>query len=208
MATTVVLADDHDLVREGIARLLESFGDIEVVAHAGDGHQAIQQVQKHQPDLVFLDISMPKLRGIEVIKYVRRLSPKTKIIVLSMHNKEKYIQEAIQSGAEAYLLKESAIHELQQAVECVLSGGTYTSAQISQQLFNTLEQNNNKLTERERHILKLLAEGHSTKKIAELLFISPKTVETHRHRINRKLQVGSIAELVKYAIREELIVLD
>ncbi len=208
-ATTVVLADDHELVREGIARLLESLGELKIVAQAGDGFQAIEQVQQHHPDIVILDISMPKLRGLEVINDIRRLSPTTKIMVLSMHNKKKYVQQALQNGALAYMLKQSAVHELKYALESVMNGETYISTQIPQHsLENNSQQKDEKLTVRERQILTLLAEGHSTKKIAKLLFISPKTVETHRHHINSKLKTGNLADLVKYAIKEELVLFD
>lgn len=203
---SVILADDHDLVREGIARLLESFGGMQVVAHAGDGYEALEQVQRHLPDVIILDISMPRLRGLEAIKEILKISPKTKVVVLSMHNKEKYIQDAMENGASAYLLKESAVNDLYIALNVVVEGGTYFSPQIT--LSNDSEKSKTPLTKRERQIVTLLAEGHSTKDIAALLYISPKTVETHRHHINTKLNAGSMADLVKYAIKEELISID
>jgi len=208
---TVVLADDHDIVREGIARLVESFGNIEIVGQAGDGYEAIVRAREMKPDIMLLDISMPKLRGVEAISEIKKVSPRTKIIVVSMHDKERYIKDCMRNGASAYLLKASAVHELKYAIEYVMKDQIFLSPAISQNVINdwlsdagavTLK---NALTVREREILKLLAEGYSNKQVASMLFISPKTVETHRHRINEKLKLGSVADLVRYAIKEGLI---
>lgn len=209
----VVLADDHQIVREGIAHLLESFGNIEIVGQAGDGHEAIRITTERQPDILILDITMPKLRGVEVISEVRVHSPKTKIIILSMHNKEVYIKECMKNGASAYLLKESAVNELRSAIDYVVNDQIYLSPAISKGVVKdwltpTTMNDASPLTVREKEILKLLAEGHSNKEIAAMLFISPKTVETHRHRINEKLHLGNVADLVRYAIKEGLITLD
>ncbi len=209
----VILADDHQIVREGIAHLLESFGNMEIVGQAGDGHEAIRITVELQPDILILDITMPKLRGVEVISEVRSHSPKTKIIILSMHNKEVYIKECMKNGASAYLLKESAVNELKSAIDYVIHDQIYLSPAISKGVVKdwltpqTVE-DASPLTVREKEILKLLAEGHSNKEIAAMLFISPKTVETHRHRINEKLNLGNVADLVRYAIKEGLITLD
>lgn len=209
----VVLADDHQIVREGIAHLLESFGNIDIVGQAGDGHEAVKLATELQPDILILDITMPKLRGVEVITEVRSQSPKTKIIILSMHNKEMYIKECMKNGASAYLLKESAVNELKSAIDYVVNDQIYLSPAISKGVVRDWlapksGENASPLTVREKEILKLLAEGHSNKEIAAMLFISPKTVETHRHRINEKLNLGNVADLVRYAIKEGLVSLD
>jgi len=207
----VVLADDHRIVREGIAYLLESFGNIEIVGQAGDGHEAVMVANELKPDIIILDITMPKLRGVEVIKEVQAHSPETKIIVLSMHNKERYIKDCMRNGASAYLLKESAVNELKSAIDYVLNDQIYLSPAISKNVVrdwlapNADGEAASPLTAREKEILKLLAEGYSNKEIAAMLFISPKTVETHRHRINEKLNLGNVADLVRYAIKEGLI---
>ncbi|MBN1481367.1 DNA-binding response regulator [candidate division KSB1 bacterium] len=208
--TTILLADDHRIVREGIARLLESFGDIEIVGQANDGYEAVTLATQLQPDILVLDITMPKLLGVEVISDVRIHSPGTKIIVLSMHHKDKYIKDCMRNGASAYLLKESAVNELKSAIQYVLKDQIYLSPAISRSVVKdwlTPDSNHNgsPLTSREREILKLLAEGYSNKEIASMLFISPKTVETHRHRINDKLNLGNVADLVRYALKEGLI---
>jgi DNA-binding NarL/FixJ family response regulator len=209
----IILADDHQIVREGIAHLLESFGNMEIVAQAGDGHEAVRVTTELQPDILILDITMPKLRGVEVISEVKTKSPKTKIIILSMHNKEMYIKECMKNGASAYLLKESAVNELKSAIDYVLNDQIYLSPAISKGVVRDwiapkAQDSASPLTVREKEILKLLAEGHSNKEIAAMLFISPKTVETHRHRINEKLNLGNVADLVRYAIKEGLVSLD
>ncbi|MBN1560186.1 response regulator transcription factor [candidate division KSB1 bacterium] len=206
----VLLADDHRIVREGIAYLLQSFGNIEIVGQAGDGHETILMAANLQPDILVIDISMPKLLGVEAIREVRCRSPRTKIIVLSMHSKEKYIKDCIRNGASAYLLKESAVNELKSAIGYVMNDQVYLSPAISKSVVHdwlSLEANDttSPLTAREKQVLKLLAEGYSNKQVAAMLFISPKTVETHRHRLNEKLHLGNVADLVRYALKEGLI---
>ena len=207
----IVLADDHDLVREAIAKLVESFGDIEIVGQAGDGYEAVVLAREKNPDIMLLDITMPKLRGVEAISEIRKVSPETKIIVLSMHDKDRYIKDCLRNGASGYLLKVSAVHELKHAIEHVMKDQIYLSPAISQNVVKDwladkkTDFPRDPLTVREREILKLLAEGYSNKQIAGMLFISPKTVETHRYRINEKLKFGSVADLVRYAIKEGLV---
>lgn len=208
---TVVLADDHAIVREGIARLVESFGNIEIIGQAGDGFETIIQAKEKKPDVMLLDITMPKMNGVEVISEIKKVSPRTKIIVVSMHDKERYIKDCMRNGASAYLLKASAVHELKDAIGYVMKNQVFLSPSISQNVINDWLTNSGAaspksvLTVREREVLKLLAEGYSNKQVASMLFISPKTVETHRHRINEKLKLGSVADLVRYAAREGLI---
>ena len=164
-----------------------------------------------KPDIILLDIAMPKLRGVEAISEIKKVAPGTKIIVISMHDKERYIKDCLRNGASAYLLKMSAVHELKYAIEYVMKGQVYLSPAISKSVVEgwlaepKAAAFKNPLTVREREILKLLAEGYSNKEIAAMLFISPKTVETHRHRVKEKLNLGSVADLVRYAIKEGLI---
>jgi len=213
LKTTIALVDDHDLVREGIARLVESFGNFEIVGQAGDGQAAIILAREKKPDLMLLDVTMPKMRGVEAIVEIKKASSHTKIIILSMHSKEQYIKDCMRNGASAYLLKESAVFELKYAIEQVMMGKLYLSPSISNLvvkdwLAGSTKSEANPLTVREQEILKLLAEGHGNKEIAAMLFISPKTVETHRHRINNKLNFSSVADLVRYAIKEGLIAIE
>lgn len=210
---TVLLADDHALVRAGLRQLLLEFKSYDVVAEAGDGLQAIEQALSKQPDIVVLDLAMPKMRGIEAIKEIKRVSPNSKILVLSMYDNDEYIRHAILNGADGYLLKGSATDELRVALDNVLADHLYLSPAISRSFLTDLLQKNkgmemeqgNELSERERGVLKLLAEGHTSKEIAGLLHISSKTVETHRSHIMSKLGLNNIADLVKYAIRKRLV---
>ncbi len=209
----VVLADDHHIVREGIAHLLASHDQFEVVDQAGDGHEAVKKVTQLKPDVLILDITMPKMRGVEVISEALSASPQTKVIILSMHNKDIYIKECMRNGASAYLLKESAVNELVHAIDVVMKGQIYLSPTISKGVVQDwlspkASDESGPLTVREKEVLKLLAEGHTNKEIAAMLFISPKTVETHRHRINEKLKLGNVTDLVRYAIKEEMITIE
>lgn len=211
----IVIADDHQLVREGLRKLLMSMdSNIEVVGEAGDGLEAKEMANKLKPDILILDISMPKMRGIEAIKEIKRTSPETSILILSMHNKEEYIKQTLKNGASGYLLKESAAEELYSAVKFISEGKVYLSPSISKSVVSDWlteaertqhELSNNKLTDREQEVLKLLAEGYTNKQIANLLHISNKTVETHRYRIMEKLELKNIAELVRYALRNNII---
>jgi DNA-binding NarL/FixJ family response regulator len=210
---TVLLADDHALVRAGLRQLLLEFNTYDIVAEAGDGLQAIEEARLHQPDIVVLDLAMPKMRGIEAIKEIKKAAPDTKILVLSMYESEEYIRHALLNGADGYLLKGSAADELHAALEHVLANRLYLSPAISRSFVTDLLNKNRdheqemggELSEREWGVLKLLAEGHSNKEIAGLLHISSKTVETHRSRIMLKLGLNNLADLVKYAIRKGLV---
>ena len=212
---TVIIVDDHTLVRAGLKELLLTMGDVEVVAEAGDGLEAIEKVRQHRPDLVLLDIAMPKMRGLEAIREIRRESPESKILILSMYNNPEYVRESLKNGAHGYLLKEAAADELRLALNSVRTDNIYISPSLSQVIVSEWIQNktgdgvlstgNSILTERERAVLKLLAEGHTNKQVAELLHISVKTVETHRSRIMEKLDLANFAALVKYAIKVKII---
>jgi len=212
---TVILVDDHVMVREGLRQLLLTFPGITVIDEAGDGQEAVKKIRDKQPDIVILDISMPKLNGIEAIIEIKKVAPETQILVLSMHDKKDYIHQAIKNGAAGYLLKASASDELRSALQFIGKGQIYLSPAISKSVVDgwllpktqtmVEDESESPLSRRERQIIKLLAEGYSNKKIADELYISIKTVETHRHHIMEKLDLDSFADLVKYAIKEKLI---
>jgi DNA-binding NarL/FixJ family response regulator len=206
----VVLADDHVLLRQGIRRIIEEVRDLEVIGEADDGLSLLDLLKRLTPDLVIVDISMPNLRGLEAIPEITVLHPHAKIIVLTMHKDKMYLSKAIAAGANGYLLKEDADGQLFAAIEKVRQGKVYVSPRLSEELAETWAQScrgetsptsgDDRLTLREREVLKLAAEGKSSKEIAELLCISYRTVEHHRASIMTKLNVKGTAELVKYAI--------
>ena len=210
--TTVVLADDHDIVRRGVRSMLEAERRFTVVAELADGLSAAQAVEKHRPDLLILDLSIPRLHGIEVLRQVRTTSPDTKVIILSMHNDEPYVIEALRGGAMAYVLKGSDGTEILRAVGEVLAGRRFLSGPLSEWAINALM---NKpadssdalatLSPREREVLNLAAEGYGNPEIAEKLFISPRTAETHRTNLMRKLGLQTQTDLIRFAIRRGLI---
>ena len=210
----ILLADDHSLLRAGIRALLEALSDVEVVAEAADGTEALGLIATHAPDIAMLDIAMPKLGGLEVAAQVARDFPRTRVMILSMHVDEEYIRRAIRSGATGYLLKDSATSELEAAVRSVASGGTYLSPAVSTHLVNGYQRHErgestalaaDPLTPRQREVLRMIAEGLTTKAIARVLGISVKTVEAHRTQLMERLNIHEIARLVRYAIRAGLV---
>jgi DNA-binding NarL/FixJ family response regulator len=211
----IVLADDHALVRAGISALLKQIPGVEVVAEAADGREALAQVKAHVPDLVLMDISMAGLNGLEAAARIGKDHPDVRVLILSAHANEDYVKQALRAGAAGYLLKHAAISELELAIQAVARGETYLSPAVSKHLIadyirrvgeetNPLEL----LTPRQREILQLIAEGHSTKEIARILHVSAKTVETHRTQLMERLDIHDIAGLVRYAIRAGLAHLD
>ncbi len=217
MNIKVFLADDHAIVREGLKLLLEVEADIQVVGTAENGRDALRQVNKLHPDIVIMDISMPELNGIDAAKQILQQSPSTKIIILSMHSASEHIFRALKAGVKGYLLKESAGVEVVQALRAVQKGGRYLSQKISNQVINNYlekrEENEPenlvaRLSPRELEILQLVVEGKSSADIAKTVFLSPKTVETYRSRLMRKLNVNDIPGLVKLAIKYGLITLE
>ncbi len=205
----VVLADDHGLFRAGVRRLLEDMGGVEVVGEAADGLALLELLKTTTPDLVLLDISMPKLRGLEAIREIKKLCPQTQVLMLTMHKEEEYLSQALAAGASGYLLKQEADPELIKAVERLRAGRTYLSPQIGEMVPDLLRRQQEPgggvkevLSHREREILKLLAEGKTSKEIAALLYISLRTVQNHRANIMRKLNVHRTADLVKYALNK------
>jgi len=207
----VLLADDHALVRAGIRALLQGLEGVTVVAETGNGAEVLELARTHRPDVVLLDISMPGLSGLDVSAQLQQALPEVRVVVLSMHANEEYVLQALRSGAVGYMLKDSATAELELALKAVMQGETYLSPPISKQVVEGYVQRvgaeqpaSEKLTPRQREVLQLIAEGHSTKEIAYRLELSVKTVETHRAQLMERLQIRDIAGLVKYAIRSGL----
>jgi DNA-binding NarL/FixJ family response regulator len=209
LPTRIILADDHAMMREGLRSILENELHLNVIAQAANGRTAVELAKQHKPDLIIMDISMPDMNGIEATRQILQDIPGTKIIALSMHTDKRFVGEMLSAGASGYLLKQSATDELQQALESVLSGKTYISPEIAGavvQEFVRMKKNAEsvELTPKERQVLQLIAEGISTKEIAAKLNLSVPTIDTHRQHIMAKLNIHSIAELTKYAIRTGL----
>src|ERR1700675_2336732 len=208
MPIRVILADDHLLVRQGLRMLLEK-EHIEVLGEASDGLEAIRLIQELLPDIAVLDLDMPRLDGLAVLREAARLSPQTRAIILTRHMEEPYAVEALRIGARGYVLKTQASTDLVAAIRHVERGEVYLSPKISkavvQAYLTNTEGPNGELSVRERQVLQLVGEGHSTKKIASLLGISVKTVDTHRTKLMRKLDIHQTAGLVRYAIRHGLL---
>jgi two-component system response regulator NreC len=212
MTIRIILAEDHKIVRNGLRSLIEKEDDMEVVAEAEDGRTAVLLAVKLSPHVVLMDIAMPSLNGIEATRQIIAAAPQCKVIALSMHADKRYIMEMLKAGASGYLLKDSAFEELACAIRTALKNKTFLSPAVSETVIGDYVQQLQKsngsafsvLAAREREVLQLLAEGNSTAQIADRLHISVKTVETHRQHIMEKLNIRSVAELTKYAIREGL----
>jgi DNA-binding NarL/FixJ family response regulator len=208
----VLLADDHALVRAGLRELLQKLPDVEVVAEAGDGREALALVKSALPNFVLLDITMKGLTGLEAAERIVKDFPGVKIIILSMHANEEYVLRALRAGVNGYIIKDAAIVELELAIKAVAAGETYLSPSISRSAIdNYLNRTGGKassleqLTPRQREILQLIAEGQSTKEIAFTLKLSVKTIETHRAQLMERLEIYDVAGLVRYALRVGLI---
>jgi len=215
MSVTILLADDHPLIRRGLRQLLEAERGLLVVGEAEDGLQVIQMAEKLRPNVIVVDLMMPNVNGLEVMRTLRRRLPGTRMIVLSMQRADPYIVEAFRAGATAYVLKDEAPSETVRAIEQALQGKKYLSPKLPERLLDAAEMPEKasldpyeKLTERERVVFQLVAEGKTSPEIAGVLFISPRTVEVHRGRVMEKLGVRSKAELVRFALRKGLVPLD
>ena len=214
--TTIVLAEDHHIVRQGLHILLQAERNFSIIGETGDGLEAVQLVERLQPDVLVLDLMMPSLNGLEVTRQVTKRAPQTRIIILSMHANEAYVREALRNGAAGYVLKESSAADLVQAVREAIAGRRYLSPPLSERAINAYVQKAeaatldvyDTLTTREREVLHLVAEGNTIGTIASRLFISPRTVETHRTNLMRKLSLRSSAELVRYALQRGLLPLE
>lgn len=210
----IVLAEDHVVLRQGLRSLLEKNAEFEVVAEANDGLDAIQCVRETKPDLIIIDLSMPRLTGMDAIREIKRIQPEIKIIVLTVHMAEEYVHESLEAGANGYVLKAADYAELIMAVKSVLKGNIYLSPDISNKVVmgylrsgpeKELGLGRETLTSREREVLKLVAEGYKNREIADLLYISVKTVEKHRENIKHKLDLPNTSAMVAYAIKHGLI---
>ncbi len=210
----IVLAEDHRLLREGLKALLQADEKLRVVGEAENGLEALKCVEKHRPNLILLDLSMPKMSGLSVIKEIKSRFPEIKILALTIHESDQYVLEAFQSGADGYCLKDASRDELLIAIHSVLSGKTYISPGISESVMvgylegkKTLKTSTawDSVTQREKEVLKLIGEGHRNKEIAELLNISVKTVEKHRANLMRKLDLHNVSALTAYAIEKKLV---
>lgn len=208
----VLLADDHTLVRAGLRALLDGIPDLAVVAETGDGREALDLIGTHRPDVALLDITMPGLNGLEVATRAGEVSPRTRILVLSMHAAPAYVAQALRAGVAGYLLKDAAAAELAVAIAAVARGESYLSPAISKQVVDgflrgaaPVEDPLAALTPRQREILQLIAEGRSTKQIASDLDVSVKTVETHRAQLMERLDIHDVPGLVRFAIRSGIV---
>lgn len=210
----IVIVEDHRILREGLRSLLASHSSLDIVGEAENGLEAIRCVQQTKPDLVLMDLSMPKMDGLDAIREIKAQSPDTRIIILTVHKAEEYVFTGLKAGANGYLLKDSTYAELRVAVDHVLNGKTYLSPGISEKLIESYlegrktgrtESSSIPLTNRERQILKLIAEGNRNKQVAEFLCISVKTVEKHRANLMKKLDLHNASELTAFALENHLV---
>jgi len=208
--TTIVIADDHTIVRQGLMKLLEEEKGMRVIGEAKDGREAVRTVKELEPDIVIMDIAMPKLNGIEATRQIKQAGIKTKIIILSMHDHSRYIRELLGLGVSGYLLKNAASRDIVNAITSSIKGNTYLSPSISSRVIedyvgmnkkSSEEELYNTLSNREREVFQMIVEGSSTKKIAETLCVSPSTVKSHRSNIMEKLKMDNLSQLIQYAIR-------
>ncbi len=213
-ALRILLADDHTIVRKGLRKILEAHADWVVAGEAGDGREAVRLAQEIKPDIVVLDIAMALLNGIEATRQIIRRLPNMKVVILSMHAQEAYVVQALRAGAKAYLLKDSADDDLVHAISAVAEGKSFFSPAVAGVMLNDyvrrlaekgITDRYDALSEREREVFQLIVEGRTNKEIADLLFVSASTVETHRAHIMEKLDLHSATELVLYAVRKGII---
>lgn len=210
---TILLAEDHHIVRQGLKSMLSAEKGFRLLGEAGDGLTAMELVAKHTPDVLVLDLMIPRLHGLEVVRRVRKEHPSTRILVLSMNSEDPYVVEALRSGATGYVLKDCATSNLPKAIRSVAAGKRYLSPALAERAIDALFQNRGEagldpydtLTERERVVLQMAAEGMGNPEVAEKLFISPRTAESHRANLMRKLGLRSQTDLVRYAIRKKII---
>jgi two-component system response regulator NreC len=211
--TTIVLADDHHVVRQGLRALLEGQPDFQLVGEAGDGLEAVQLTERLKPDVLIIDLMMPSLNGLEATRQIGQRSPHTRVVILSMHANEAYVLEALRNGAAGYVLKDSSAADLVQAVREVVAGRRYLSAPLSERAIATYIQKASDvaldpyemLTNREREVLHLAAEGRTNAEIADQLSISPRTAETHRANLMHKLGLRTHTDLIRYALRRGIL---
>jgi len=214
-ALQLLLADDHEIVRQGLRTMLDSQRDCKVVGEASDGRQAVAMTKELNPDIVILDIAMPSLNGLEATRQIIKMRPQTKVLILTMHDSDTVIREVLVAGAKGYILKTDAGKDLVSAVDCLRRNKTFFNSRVSQMILDGFLKGDTRsqdtvapgarLTPRQREIVQLLAEGKSSKEVAVALNLSVKTAETHRANIMRKLDCHSVSEVVRYAIRNKII---
>lgn len=212
MTIRILITDDHQLFREGIANLLAASPQIEIVAQAENGHEAIEKAKRLKPDVMIMDLSLPIINGVDATRILHKELPGTKVLVLSMHADKNYIKEALEAGAFGYLFKDCTYDQLIEAINTVYNGKKYLSDKITEVLIQDylnkdeeIQDKSSELSERESEILKHIAEGKSTSEISDLLFISVKTVGAHKQHILEKLNLKSTADLIKYAIKKGIV---
>lgn len=216
MRTRVIIADDHRMMRDGLKAQLELSGEWDVIAEAADGLEAVRMCMEHHPDIVVMDLGMPQLNGIEATRRVVELCTGTRVLALSMHSEQTYVTEALKAGVSGYVLKDEAFGELEQAIHSVLAGRVYLSPGIQSvvvdqavgRMTRPVGAAQGELSPREREVLQMVAEGLTAKEIAAKLHLSVKTVETHRRQVMEKTGSNSVADLVRFAIREGITTLD
>ena len=208
--TRILIADDHDVVRSGLRSILEAHPNWEVVAEASDGKEAILEGIEAKPDVAVLDYSLPLVNGVEATRQIRARLPRTEVLIFTMHDNEALIEELLRAGARGYLVKTDAKRDLIKAIEALATHKPYFTGKVSEELLKSLRTGSKRagstLTSRERDVVQLIAEGHKNKDIAYLLNIGIKTVETHRANIMRKLELRTAADLVRYAVRNGLVI--
>ncbi len=214
MVYKVLVADDHDIIREGIKNILRKAGEYELAGEARDGDEVLEKIGLLKPDILLLDITMPKKSGLEVLSQIARISPKTKTIIISVHKADAYVMQALKSGVKGYLNKENAADDLLPALRKVSAGQVYLSAEISSYLMDKASKGpqelakKQELSEREEEVLRLAVEGKTAKEIADILFISARTVENYKNNILKKLGLHKTSDLIKYAIKNKIVDID
>jgi DNA-binding NarL/FixJ family response regulator len=212
MAIKILIADDHDVIREGIKSILAPHSEYEVVAEAGDGEEAKELTRKFKPNIIFLDITMPKISGLDIIEQIRYISPSTKIVIITVHKTGAYVLRALRLGINGYINKDNVVQELIPAIRRIIQGGVFLGAQVSEYLAEAVGQAGSAaslgveiLTEREQDVLRLVAEGKTAKQIAQDLYLSRRTVENYKNSILRKLNLHKTTDLIKYAIENKIV---
>lgn len=215
MPTNILIADDHDIIREGIKNVLSKHSLYRVVGEAVDGEDALEKVEKLKPDVLLLDISMPKISGLDIIGQVHRCSPNTKVLIVTLHKANAYIMKALKAGVRGYLSKENTAEDLLPALRKVVDGKIYLSSAVSQFLVEKVSEKTSQeatkkdlITPREEEILRLVVEGKTAKEIGKTLYISPRTVENYKNTLLKKLGLHKISDMIKYAIKHKIVDID
>lgn len=214
MPYSVLIADDHDIIREGIKTILRKHPDFDVVAEAQNGQEALEKVESLKPDILLLDLTMPKKSGLEILEQVQRVSKKTKILIISVHKADAYVMRALKAGVKGYLNKDNAADDLLPALRKITAGQVYLSAEVSSYLLEKAAKGPEEmakekiLSDREEEVLRLVVEGKTAKEIAESLFISDRTVENYKNNLLKKLGLHKTSDLIKYAIKNKIVDLE